>query len=63
MTYPESIFYLIREMGGLGLRAKEEYFDAALEHIREHGISGCRLEVLPVGPWGRRRARETIPML
>ena len=42
----ECLYYLVREMGGLGVEAKEEYFIDALENVRQTGLAGmCRLEI------------------
>lgn len=42
----ECLYYLVREMDGLGARAKDVYFEDALEHIRQDGLSDmCHLEV------------------
>ena len=36
----ECIYYLVREMGGLGPQAKGIYFDEMLKHIRQKGLKG-----------------------
>ncbi len=38
----ECIYYLVREMDGLGIRAGDKHFEAALQHVREHGLKGLR---------------------
>jgi len=38
----ECIYYLVSEMGGLGARAKDVYFEDALEGLREHGCPTLR---------------------
>ena len=39
----ECLYYLVREMGGLGIKAKEIYFEDMLEHIRKNGLKNMRL--------------------
>ena len=41
--YDECLYYLVREMGGLGIRAKERHFDAILEHIRSGRLKNTRM--------------------
>ena len=45
----ECIYYLVREMGGLGIRAKDVYFEDMLKHIGQDGLTGMRrLEIKAV---------------
>lgn len=39
----ECAYYLVREMGGLGTKAKEIYFEDMLKHIRKNGLKNMRL--------------------
>ena len=42
----ECLYYLVREMGGLGVKAKDVYFEDALEHVRQRGFEGmAQIEV------------------
>ena len=38
----ECLYYLVREMGGLGPRAEDIYFEDVLEHVRRSGLAGMR---------------------
>ncbi len=38
----ECIYYLVREMDGLGIRAGDKHFEDALQHVRENGLVGLR---------------------
>lgn len=54
----ECLYYIIRKMGGLGVRAKDVYFDNALRHIERDGLNGmCRLEVEALIMAARERGR------
>ena len=45
----ECLYYLVREMGGLGVKAKDIYFEDALEHVRQRGFWGmAQIEVCAV---------------
>lgn len=35
----ECLYYLVREMGGLGAKAKPIYFEDAVEHVRRDGLT------------------------
>ncbi len=53
------IYYLMREMGGLGIKAGEKYFEGILQHIRENGLVGWRnIEIQGVIAAAMRRNRE-----
>lgn len=42
----ECLYYLVREMGGLGPKANDEYFEDILKNVRQTGLNNmCRLEV------------------
>ena len=42
----ECSYYLVREMCGLGIKAKEIYFNDMLNNIRKDGLKDmCRLEI------------------
>lgn len=54
----ECIYYLVREMGGLGIKAKEIYFDEMLGHIRQDGLKNmCRLEIRALVMAAKQRDR------
>ena len=38
----ECLYYLVREMGGLGINAKDIYFTDALAHVEKSGLDGLR---------------------
>ncbi len=44
----ECAYYLVREMDGLGAKAKDIYYDSILEHIRKKGLGGCGLISLEI---------------
>lgn len=57
---PECLYYLVREMGGLGSRAKDIYFNDALAHIQEKGFRNlelCELEIRALIHAACRRGR------
>ncbi len=55
----ECIYYLVREMDGLGIRAGDKHFNGALEHVREHGLVGMRrLEIDALARAAAARNRE-----
>jgi len=57
----EALYYLVREMGGLGIRAGEKHFEAALEHVRQDGLAGLRnieIEALVEAAMLRNREKE-----
>ena len=57
-TRDECIYYLVREMGGLGTKAKPIYFDDAVEHVRRDGITDMsHLEVRALVMAARERGR------
>jgi hypothetical protein len=42
----ECLYYLVREMGELGVPAKDSYFEDVLEYVRQSGLDGmCQIEV------------------
>lgn len=54
----ECSYYLVREMGGLGIRAKDVYFEDMLRHIRQDGLRGMRrLEIRAVFMAADQRGR------
>lgn len=54
----ECLYYLVREMGGLGVKAKDIYFDNMLEHVRKDGFKNiCKLEVKAVIMAAEQRGR------
>jgi len=54
----ECLYYLVREMGGLGAKAKEIYFDEMLSHIRRDGLKNmCRLEIKAMVMAAEQRGR------
>lgn len=38
----ECLYYLVREMDGLGIKAKDIYFEDMLRHVRQDGLRGMR---------------------
>ena len=55
----EVMYYLVREMDGLGIRAGEKHFTAALEHVKQSGLAGFRrIEVDALVEAARLRNRE-----
>ncbi len=58
-AFDECIYYLIREMGGLGIRAGDKHFNGALEHVRKNGLAGMRrLEIDALARAAAIRNRE-----
>jgi len=54
----ECSYYLVREMGGLGAKAKDVFFDDMLEHIRQNGLKDMRhIEVEALVMAARERGR------
>ena len=54
----ECVYYLVREMGGLGAKAKEIYFEDMLEHIRKDGLGEMlRIEFTGILEAARIRGR------
>ncbi len=54
----ECVYYLVREMGGLGIKAKEIYFEDMLEHIRKDGLGDMlRIEITGILEAARIRGR------
>ncbi len=54
----ECLYYLIREMDGLGTKAKSIYFDDAVEHVRRDGLTDMsHLEVRALVMAARERGR------
>ncbi len=57
----ECMYYLVREMDGLGIRAGEKHFEDALQHVREHGLKGLRdLEIEALYMAAKLRSTETV---
>ncbi len=57
----ECLYYLVREMGGLGARAKDVYFDDALAGLKEPGRPNFRrveMRALVYAPRRRNRLSE-----
>lgn len=55
----ECMYYLVREMDGLGIRAGDKHFEAALEHVRQSGFAGFRrIEVDALIEAAKLRNRE-----
>ncbi len=55
----ECVYYLVREMDGLGIRAGEKHFEDALQHVRDHGLKGLRnLEIDALIMAAELRGRE-----
>lgn len=57
----ECIYYLVREMGGLGARAKDVYFEDALAGLKEPGREKLRpveMKALVVAASSRGRLNE-----
>lgn len=54
----ECLYYLVREMYGLGPKASSAYFDGILEHIQREGTAGMRgIELAAVAEAARIRDR------
>lgn len=54
----ECLYYLVREMGDLGVKAKDIYFDDVLQHVREGGLKGMRnIEIQALVMAARQRGR------
>jgi len=54
----ECLYYLVRELDGLGPKANPIYLDSILEHIRRDGIVNVRwLEFVAVAEAARTRGR------
>lgn len=54
----ECSYYLVREFGGLGVKAKAVYFDDMIAHVREDGLVGLsRIEVKALIAAAERRDR------
>jgi hypothetical protein len=42
----ECLYYLVREMGGLGIKAKDIYFENILQHVIKDGLKDmCYIEI------------------
>ena len=44
----ECSYYLVREMFGMGVRAKDVYFDDMLQQVRTKGLSGLGLRHIEI---------------
>ncbi len=54
----ECLYYLVREMDGLGVKAKDIYFEDALQHIKESGLIDMRhIETIALIDAARERGR------
>lgn len=38
----ECLYYLVREMDDLGIRAKDVYFKDMIDHVKQTGLDGMR---------------------
>ena len=55
----EAMYYLVREMGGLGVKAQDKHFEAALEQVRKNGLKGLRRVEIRALVWSAiTRGRE-----
>ena len=51
------LYYLVREMGALGVRAKDVYFDDALAGLKEPGRESARMKFVR---WSRGPERNRL---